>query len=267
MSHKKHDALSDIDKEQRRLLKNLRSKTKDAKELLMLLAASQNPDAVKRDQMEFLGIVGSRVLSPHEQELAEQGISIDDLRRICGRKIEESQRNNSLRDSLPPNHLLRIVYAEHDLLLYFLYDLMNLVAALGRMPDWTSCHNETEKMAHIMGHLCTMDAHQVREEQVILPQLLAHHCTDMPKLIFGEHKRLHRERVVIKEFIDTIGTADFVEWRSGLDDIMRNFVQGVRDHTYKEEHILYPETIKLILNPQVWEDMKAACDKLGLCCF
>jgi uncharacterized protein len=267
MRNKKNDAMSAIGEEQQRLLKTLRSEVSDAQSLLKLVAASQDPQAVSRDQMEFLGIVGSRMLSPEESKLAEQGISIDDLRRICGRKIEESQRNNSLRDSLPPNHLLRIVYAEHDLLLYFLYDLMNLVAALGKMPDWTSCHNETEKMTHIMGHLCTMDAHQVREEQVILPQLLAHHCGDMPTLIFGEHKRLHHQRVAIKEFIDTIDTADFVEWRSGLDDVIREFVPATREHIYKEEHILYPDAIKLIPDPQVWEDMKSACDKLGLCCF
>jgi DUF438 domain-containing protein len=267
MRNKKNDAMSAIGNEQQRLLKTLRSEVSDAQSLLKLLAASQDPTAVRRDQMEFLGVVGSRVLTPEESKLAEQGISIDDLRKICGRKIEESQRNNSLRDSLPPSHLLRVVYAEHDLLLYFLYDLMNLVAGLYKMTDWAASKNDIEKILHIMGHLCTMDAHQVREEQIILPQLVAHDCSDVPKLIFSEHKRLHKQRVEIKKLTDAIEKMDFADWRGGLDDVIREFVPATREHIYKEEHILYPEALKVIADPQVWEDMKAACDKLGLCCF
>jgi uncharacterized protein len=263
----KHDAMSDISNEQQRLLKTLQSEVSDAQNLLRLMAASQNSEAISREQMEFLGVVGSRVLSPEERELAARGISIDDLRRICGRKIEESQRNNSLRDSLPPNHMLRIVYAEHDLLLYFLYDLMNLGTCLYKMPDWAACKKDTEKISHIMGHLCTMDAHQIREEQIILPQLVTHGCSDVPKLIFAEHKRLHKQRVEIKKLTDAIKKMDFAEWRSNFDEVVRNFVPATREHVYKEEHILYPEAFKIISDPQVWEDMKAACDKIGLCCF
>jgi uncharacterized protein len=259
--------MSDIGKEQQRLLKTLRSEVNEAQNLLRLMAASQDPEAISRDQIEFLGVVGSRVLSPQESELARQGISIDDLRRICGRKIEESQRNNSLRDSLPPNHMLRIVYAEHDLLLYFLYDLMNLVTSLYKMTDWATSKKDTEKVLHIMGHLCMLDAHQVREEQIILPQLVTHNCSDLPKLIFAEHKRLHTQRVKIKKLIDAIGKMDFAEWRSSFDDAIRDFVPAVREHTYKEEHILYPEAFKAISDPQVWDDMKETCDKIGLCCF
>jgi len=259
--------MSAIGNEQRRLLKTLQSEAKDAKNLLKLVAASQDPEVVSRDQMEFLGVVGSRVLTPEECELAKQGISIDDLRRICGRKIEENQRNNSLRDSLPPNHMLRIVYAEHDLLLYFLYDLMNLSACLYKMTDWAASIKDTKKISHIVVHLCAMDAHQIREEQVILPQLVAHGCSDVPKLIFAEHKRLRRQRVEIKELTDTIEKRDFAEWRGSFDDVIRTFVPATREHVYKEEHILYPEAAKTISDPQVWDDMKTACDKLGLCCF
>ena len=209
MKKKKNDAVSAIGNEQRRLLKNLQTEVEDTQNLLKLLAASQDSESISRDQMEFLGVVGSRVLNPEELELAKKGISLDDLRKICGRHMEASQRNNSLRDSLPPSHMLRIVYAEHDLLLYFLYDLMNLVTCLYKRPDWAASRKETEKITHIMNHLCSMDTHQVREEQIILPRLAVHSCADMAKFIFNEHRRLHKQRTELKKLTDAIDKDGF----------------------------------------------------------
>jgi uncharacterized protein len=264
---RKDDPISDIGNEQKRLLTSLRSEVKDVHNLLRLLAASQDPEAISRDQMEFLGIVGSRALSPEELELAKKGISIDELRKICGRHIEASQRNNSLRDSIPSDHMLRVVYAEHDLLLYFLSDLMNVVMGLYKSNCWASCRKDTEKIVHIAGHICHMDAHQIREEQIIMPQLAEHHCKDMAKLIFAEHKRLHKHRIKFKEMIESIEKMDFKEWRSNFGDLVQGFTSAVREHIYKEEHILYPEALKAIRDPQVWDDMRTACDDIGLCCF
>jgi DUF438 domain-containing protein len=267
VKRKKDDAVSDISNEQQRLLKNLRSEVKDAQDLLKLLAASEDPETVSRDQMEFLGVVGSRTLTPEEEELAQKGISIDELRKICGRKIEASQRNNALRDLLPEGHMLRIVYAEHDLLLYFLSDLINLNFRLYKAVSWAASRKDTEKIVHLTGHICNLDAHQVREEQIILPPLAAHSCADLPKLIFAEHKRLHKQRVELKKQVDLIEKTDFEQWLGSFDNAVHDFVPAVREHIYKEEHILYPEAVKAIHDPQVWDDMKTACDDIGLCCF
>jgi uncharacterized protein len=265
---KKDDPIQDIGSEQQRLLKNLQLEINDAQDLLKLVAASQDPESVGRDQMEFLGVVGSRVLNAQELKLAEKGISIDDLRKICGRKMEATQqRNNSLRDSLPPSHMLRIVYAEHDLTLYFLYDLMNLVITLYKSTGWVASRKDCEKIIHITGHLCHMDAHQTREEQIIGPQLAVHKCADLPKLIFGEHKRLHKHRVELKKYVDQIEQVEFEKWLKNFGEVVQTFVPATREHIYKEEHILYPEAMKIIDDPRVWDEMRDACDNIGLCCF
>jgi DUF438 domain-containing protein len=264
---KRNGALSDIGDEQQRLLKNLRSEVRDAQDLLKLLAASQDSETVNADQMEFLGIVGARTLSGEELELAKKGISIDELRKICGRKIEASQRNNCLRDCLPYGHLLRIVYAEHDLVLYFLSDLLSIVMSLYRAIGWMAAKKDTDKIVHIMRHLCKMDAHQVREEQIIGPQLAVQGCADLPKRIFGEHKRLHKQRVELKKLVDSIEQMDFEKWLAAFGEAVQGFVPAVREHIYKEEHILYPESLKVMPAQRVWDDMKNACDEIGLCCF
>jgi uncharacterized protein len=151
--------------------------------------------------------------------------------------------------------------------LYYLADLMNLSVSLYKAAGWDACRNDLDKIVHIMGHVCGMDAHWVREEQIIMPQLIAHLCEDLPKLIFGEHKRLHKQRVELKRVVDSIDKMEFGEWLERFSESIHCFVPAVREHTYKEEHILYPEAVKVIKDPQVWDNMKAACDAIGLCCF
>ena len=81
---RKKDITSFLDKEQRQLLKGLRVQVKELADILKLVAASQDVDAVRKEHMQFLGTVGSRTLTPHELKLAKEGISLDELRKICG---------------------------------------------------------------------------------------------------------------------------------------------------------------------------------------
>ncbi len=41
----------------------------------------------------------------------------------------------------------------------------------------------------------------------------------------------------------------------------------LRDHIFKENNILYPMAVQVILEPEKWADMKLKCDEIGYCCF
>ena len=131
------DIFTYIDKQQRTLIKRLRLQTKDLTELMKLVAESQDTDIVRREHMEFLGVVGSRTLTAKEITMAEEGLPLDELRKICGQKMLAVERNDSLRYSLPQGHVLKIVYAEHDLILYYLSDLETINCSIQQMKRWS----------------------------------------------------------------------------------------------------------------------------------
>jgi hypothetical protein len=265
---KKHDITHFFDKRQKKLLKGLRTQVNDLTELLSLVAAGQDSDTVRREHMEFLGTVGSRTLSTKELEMAKSGIPLDELRKICGNKMLAAEKNTaSLRDILPQGHVLRMVFAEHDLVLYYLATLESINTYIQPLHGWEGNKKFFDKIAHIVRHMCEMDAHQTREERVILPQLAAYGYNDLSQSICGEHDRLHKSRVELKMLADTIEKVDFQYWKQRFDDVIGFFVPSVREHIYKEETILFPAALKVIQDPRVWENMKAACDEIGICCF
>ena len=113
-----------------------------------------------------------------------------------------------------------------------------------------------------------MDAHQTREECIIFPQLAAHDYGDMLlQDSFAEHNDLHKSRVELKILADSIRKMDFSQWKKRLDEVLGIFVPATRQHIYREENVLYPKALKIMQDPQIWDDMKAACDDIGLCCF
>jgi uncharacterized protein len=265
---KKKDITHFFDKRQKKLLKDLHAQVNDLTDLLKLVAAGQDVDAVRKEHMEFLGTIGSRSLSAKELEMAKSGIPLDELRKICGRKMLATQNDvSSLRDTLPQGHVLRMVFAEHDLVLYYLATLESINTYIQPLHAWDGNKKLFDKIAHVVRHMCEMDAHQTREERVILPQLAIYGYNDLPQCICAEHDRLHKSRVELKVLADTVEKVDFQYWKQRFDDVLGNFIPATREHIYKEETILFPAALKIIQDPRVWESMKAACDDIGICCF
>jgi hypothetical protein len=265
---KKHDITHFFDKRQKKLLKDLRTQVDDLTGLLALVAAGQDIDAVRREQMEFLGTVGTRALSEQELEMARSGISLDELRKICGHKMLAAEKNKtSLRDTLPQGHVLQMVFAEHDLVLYYLATLESINTYIQPLHSFEGNKKLFDNIAHIVRHICDMDAHQTREERIILPQLATYGYNDLSQSICGDHDRLHKARVELKMLADTVEKVDFQYWKKRFDEVLASFIPATREHIYKEETILFPTALKVIQDPRVWENMKTACEEIGICCF
>jgi uncharacterized protein len=261
------DLTNILGKNQRKLLKELRSQTKEIAEILKVVAVSQDVDAVRKEQMEFLGVVGSRVLSPEEIELSKEGIRFDDLRRICGRKIDNHIRREGFRNSLPQGHILRMVFAEHEMILYYASDLEKVTAAVQKMNTWAEAEKLADKISHLIKHLCSMDAHITREEQVIMPHLQACGYSSAPSLVQAEHTKLRNSRVELRKLADAVRKSDFGPWVAMLCITVADFVPAIREHIRKEEAILYPNAVSIIQDAEKWAEMKTACDEISICCF
>jgi DUF438 domain-containing protein len=264
---KRKDIMSTLDREQKKLLRELRNQVKELSQILQIVAGSQDVDAVRREHMQFLGTVGSRTLTPNELKLAKEGISLDELRKICGRKMLASEQNSSIRDGLSHGHVLKMVFAEHDIILYFLSDLETVNSHIQQSMDWNSCKRLTDKVLNIVKHLAGIDAHHVREERVIFPQLASHGYGEVPQCVFAEHVELRKARTELKLTADLTRKTDFLRWKRRLDAAVNKFVPMVREHIYKEENVIYPNALKVIQDPRKWNEMKSLCDDIGITCF
>ncbi|OHB52854.1 MAG: hypothetical protein A2Y07_04450 [Planctomycetes bacterium GWF2_50_10] len=257
-----------LQRDQRKVLRDLRSQVKELNEVLKVVATAQDVNATRKEHMEFLGIVGSRTLTAREMEMAAQGgIPFDELRRITGRKIEACIQNESLRNSLGQGHILRMILAEHEMILYHINDLEAVALLLGKCKAWSDGTRAVEKFKYVMGQLGNMDSHQEREEQIILAALHASGCEDLPETIKREHAKLRKGKNELRSLANCAGVEDFERWMGRLETVLNIYGPCTKQHIFTEERVIYPRALKVIQDPTKWANMKAAADSISLSAF
>ena len=126
---------------------------------------------------------------------------------------------------------------------------------------------EFAELRDIADHLVCAEPHHQREEQVLFPEVEGRGLTGPPHIMRLEHEDLRRRKHEIQELAERVGEMDFDEFKRRLDVAAKVIVATLRDHIFKEDHILYPAALQAIPEETVWARMKAACDAIGYCCF
>jgi len=141
---------------------------------------------------------------------------------------------------------------------------MEEVDSLREYPE-DSALMETLKL--IAEHLIEAEAHHQREEQVLFPALEKKGITGPPRIMVLEHEELRRYKHELRELTEKAGELGFDEFRERLSTSAHAVIHVLRDHIFKENHILYPTAVKVIESEAAWREMKTRCNEIGYCCF
>ena len=152
--------------------KNKNKPTKELTSLLKRIYLGEDPQILRREVTRFIGQVDPSDIVAAEQNLIDDGYSSQLVRELSATfmlmGIPQEQGDNP-RLWLPPGHLLRIVFAEHDMFRCFLAGLVEATEAIEHMDNPTSTSTEFRKLAHIAEHLNAMVEHIDREDSEFFP--------------------------------------------------------------------------------------------------
>lgn len=171
--------------------------------------------------------------------------------------------------SLPPGHVVRVFYEEHEQILRVLDRIELLVARV------LSCGSLAEAVPHgnalheVARTLQGAEPHHAREEQVLFPRLEALGIAGPPQRMRFEHEELRALKGRLAELARALASglvADLASFRRGLEGVSQALLGMLRDHIAKENEILYPVALDAIA-PQEWEVMKREADRIGYCAF
>jgi uncharacterized protein len=237
--------------------------------LFMRLDAGESPDTVRTEAREFLSTVGPREVAMAEQSLIRSGINVEQLRSRCLTHVallpDQSYR---LRLSLPANHIVRIILAEHEMMLCFLADLEELNTEIQHMSYCAPTSVEMRKLSHIVSHLVVANDHEWREDEVIFPELERNGYfgpSEMVKLDRASHEACKKEMSALTH--PSQDKSAFAKFKLHLDAAVRYFVPAMRQQIFTEDNILYPVAIEVITSKSVWDRIKANCELIGYCGF
>lgn len=246
-------------------------KTNALTAVLKRLNAGDDPAKVRAEAKQLLATISPADLAIAEQNLIDEGLSIEDLQSLCDIHLEVLKDEvGRMKASLPKGHVVATMVSEHEVILGFLDELDRVNRTIQGMSEYAPDAEEFARLSHIAAHLVETERHHQREEAVLFPELEKRGVHGPPTVMRAEHDELRPRKHALQELSERLNSAgfeDFREFKRQLADLVGFIVPTLREHIAKENNILYPTALQVIADEAVWNRLKTACDEIGYCCF
>ncbi|MBC7321269.1 DUF438 domain-containing protein [bacterium] len=240
-----------------------RNRKEILKEIIRKLHKGGDPTEAKRQFKELLGSVDALEISRVEQELVQEGISRDEIQRLCEIHLEIFKESlEKKEEELKSGHPINILREEHKILLDFAFRLQNIVSGINASEDFS---NKKEEILDIIEHFKESEKHYLREENVLFPYLEKHGIVEPPAVMWREHDMIRSVKKGIYSAFEEI-EKNFYDSLKRLVSSAENLSQLLSSHFYKENNILFPTGLRVIQDSE-WLDIRAQFDEIGYCCF
>lgn len=251
------------------LLKEVRKMVskEELKSLLRDLRSEADLSMMKERAEQLLRNVDPKVLSLAEQELMEEGMSQEELRRLCDLHLQLLSSNIAKAEApMEPTHPIVILEEEHEIILKNLDDLEGVLERVKNSQKFDEIGEELKRLESIAHALLDAESHHEREEKALFPRLEKHGITGPPSIMRMEHIDLRKRKRAIGELVENRGNLGYGEFADKLQEVGNYILKVLREHIFKENNILYPAALES-LNDDEWNEIKTEFDDIGYCCF
>jgi DUF438 domain-containing protein len=248
-----------------------RYNNKPAKELTSLLKRiylGEDPQILRREVTHFINRIDPSDIVAAEQNLIDDGYSTQVARELSATfmllGIPQDQSDNP-RLWLPTNHLLRMVFAEHDLFRCFLAELAETTESIEHIDNLKTSCLEFRKLTHTAEHLNAMIEHIDREDYVIFPTLQQIGPMGSCLAVQSDHVRIRSEIENLFKLVISFDRLTEDEFRHELREITKALSRTALEHLFQEDEIVYPIALAIVKDQRVWQRIKCVCDEIGYC--
>ena len=155
------------------------------KHLILQLHGGAAPEAVQRQLVSVLGRVPYSLVVEAEQELVQEGLPVEEVKKLCHLHAEAMSGLVDLGGArVPPRgHPAQVLSAENAALARECDLLLHACAALGALPDGADPGPDLLKARVRLASLADVDKHYLRKEHLLFPYLEKHGITGPPKVM------------------------------------------------------------------------------------
>lgn len=237
-------------------------------EILERLNSGEPVNSVRADAQDFLSRVSPADLSIAEQKLVEAGLEPTDLRHLCSLHLEMMKDElTKMQSQLAPGHVIDTFVKEHDSILKYLDMLNELNNEIQQQTSFDINSSEIKEFKKISNILLESEIHYQREEQALFPEVEKNGVYGPTSVMLMEHEDLRKYKKNLAETIENFSENNFLEEKKKLNAILKLLDATLRDHIFKENNILYPTSLDVILGENYWNIIKNKCDEIGYCSF
>ena len=221
-------------------------KKKIMKDLIRKLHEGTNPEDAKREFRQALTDVTPVGIAQVEEELVNEGMPVEEVHRLCD--VHLAVFRESLEKEMPPvppGHPIYILMEEHKILLGLLEKLSDIARKIEETVDLPIDKN-MEEIKLIADLFRNSESHYLREENVLFPYLEKHGITQPPAIMWTEHNKIRETEKDFYGLIDNCQRIMSQDLARRLREISASMSDILSSHFYKENHILFPTSLKVL---------------------
>ncbi len=229
-------------------MSELLGKKERLKDALRRLHQGKDVEEVKKEIKELLKDIYPTEIPVIEQELMEEGVSVEDIARLCDVHVELFREAVAGKFKAPEKgHPLNTLYKENEEILKDAEKLMLYAKNVERNAD------EIKKFAKQLRFIGF--THYDREEMLIFPYLERRGITAVPSTLWRKHDEI---RIKIRQLIKFIDGGMLERAKDKAMEVS----SLLTDMVFRENNILYP-TLKALLSEGEWKAIKQQEDEFG----
>jgi DUF438 domain-containing protein len=222
---------------------------------------------LKKKFRHVLEGIDSLEIAKIEEELANEGINREEMRRLCDvhmaifkEQLEKQQPN--LQQSQP----ISILMEEPKIMLKMADQLMSIANKVLKISDMRYATAEIHEVEHLAEDFTDSEKHYLREENVLFPYLQKHGITELPAVMWMEHNEIRELKKKLHDLIKNLNEACFQNFKTDLWETAKALSKLLQNHFYKENNVVFPSAMSVITE-QEWVDIRKEFDEIGYCCF
>ncbi|MEM2336823.1 MAG: DUF438 domain-containing protein [Candidatus Bathyarchaeia archaeon] len=237
------------------------------KEILRQLHAGVPPEQVKERFRQFLEGVSSLEIAKIEQELVSEGVSREELQRLCDVHLAIFREQlEKQRVEVAPTSPIGILLEEHKMIQQIAGKLNVLAEKVQKAESQDAAIGELSQLRHVADELLDAEKHYLREENALFPVLERHGISEPPAIMWMEHNQLREKKKQLKALIENASKMNFSDFKRQLGELAKAVGDMLNSHIYKENNILFPAAQRVVTE-QEWPTIRADFDEIGYCCF
>ena len=237
------------------------------KEILKQLHEGAPPEQIKERFRHFIEGVSSLEIARVEQELVGEGISREELQRLCDVHLtlfKEQLEKESVEAA--PASPISILIEEHKMIQQIAEKLDMLAENVRKAESPGVITIELAELRHVADELLDAEKHYLREENVLFPVLEKHGISEPPTIMWMEHNQLREKKKQLKALIESFAKMSFPDFKRQLSELANAIGSALNSHIFKENNILFP-VAQRVVTEQEWTGVREDFDEIGYCCF
>lgn len=214
-------------------------------------------DAKKRFEKE-IGTVNSSEIVELEQELVNEGLSPDEIKKFCNvhALLFESSLTATPMGEVSQTHPIYLFKQENK----HIQNLTSVLKDLAKTAKISKIPESAKKIAKHLAEIKGIELHYTRKEQILFPYLERYGFFGPSKVMWGKDNEI---RDLLKKALAKISSvSNEIQMKQFTEDNLNPLIEEVDGMVFKEENILFPAALEK-LSAADWAEILKQSEEVG----